>query len=86
MPPNPEQPPPAEQSQRRVPEAEYTRVFNDFIELKPGLRTFYNPQALEDIVKAAKVMGDKLMDQGCSGEYAVPLSLLTLYDIAMLVG
>lgn len=82
----PDIPPTSEQSQERVPEEEYTRVFNDFMDTKPGLKTFYSAEALKDIINKAKVMGDKLMDQGCSGEYAAPLSLLKLYDIAMLIG
>lgn len=69
-----------------VPAEEYTRVFGSHLGVKQGLGKFYSPEALEKIVVEAKEMGDELMKQGCSGEYAVPLSLLKLYDIVMLVG
>lgn len=69
-----------------LPATEYADRFAALIKAKPGLQRFYSPEALEDITKEAKLMGDALMDQGCSGGQAVALSMLTLYDIAMLVG
>lgn len=72
--------------QELVPEGEYTDVFETFTKDKPGLSAFYNADALKLKVQSAKAMGDALMKDGCSREYAVPLSLLTLYDIIMLVG
>lgn len=72
--------------QNLVPKNEYASRFSRFIKSKPGLEGFYNDKALDGKVEKAKEMGDKLMEQGCGGEFAVPLSLLTLYDIVMLIG
>lgn len=53
---------------------------------RPGLSAFYDDLALRELAKKAQDMGEKLMVKKCGKEIAMQLSLLTLYDIALLLG
>lgn len=53
---------------------------------KPGLGAFYDVPSLEDAARKARVMVDKLIEMRCGKEVAMQLSLLILYDVALLLG
>lgn len=53
---------------------------------KTGLRVFYNDQTLRELAPAAKTMIEGLFGLGCKKEVAMQLSILVLYDIALLIG
>ena len=61
---------------------------NHFTKEKPGLHKFYRGEPTEEQVTAAKIMANKILtDLKCnSREVALYLSLLTLYDLVILVG
>lgn len=73
-------------TEKPLSEDTYTKLFTAFIDSKPGLKKFYDSTKLAEKVTEAKTMGDKLMADGCGSECALHLSLLTLYDIVMLIG
>ncbi|KAL0635218.1 hypothetical protein Q9L58_005864 [Maublancomyces gigas] len=52
---------------------------------RPGLSAFYDDLALREVAKKAKDMAEKLLVKKCGKEIAMQLSLLTLYDIALLL-
>lgn len=64
----------------------YHDYINRFLEAQDGLQRFYEGSKLESVVDHAKGMGDKLVNRHCSSELALWLSLLSLYDIVMLLG
>lgn len=53
---------------------------------RPGLSAFYDDLALHEVAKKAQDMSEKLLVKKCGKEIAMQLSLLTLYDIALLLG
>lgn len=64
----------------------YHQRVNSFLDERGGLRRFYEGDRLEDAASHAKDMGDQLMGSGCTPEFALCLSLLSLYDIVVLIG
>ncbi|KAL0632091.1 hypothetical protein Q9L58_009023 [Maublancomyces gigas] len=52
---------------------------------KRGLRLFYDDSALQTLAPAAQKMGLALLADGWGKEIAMELSLLTLYDIVILI-
>lgn len=57
-----------------------------FVKQRKGLENFYSDKELEDKGEVAEVMVAGLRDLGCGPEIAKQLTLLTLYDVAMLLG
>lgn len=53
---------------------------------KTGLKVFYNDEALKAKATSAAVMVNELLKMKCGKEIAQQLSLLSLYDIVMLLG
>lgn len=53
---------------------------------KAGLCCFYDEHALRRLALEAKEMVEKLFIRGCNEAVAMDLSVLVLYDIAMLIG
>lgn len=64
----------------------YHQHVNSFLGERNGLRRFYESDRLKDAGNHAKDMGDQLMDSGCTPELALYLSMLSLYDIVVLIG
>lgn len=63
---------------------QYLRYFID--KEKPGLLVFYDDNALETRAAKAEMMVNKLVEMGYSMELALDLTLLTLYDLVLLIG
>lgn len=61
---------------------------NNFIQFeKPYLKTFYkDDSALTSPASISSSMVDKLMKSGCSKELAEQFSVLSLYDLILLLG
>lgn len=57
-----------------------------FLGTHSGLRGLYDEDRLEDAVSRAQGMLDKLMGSGYTREVSLPLTVLTLYDIVVLIG
>lgn len=64
------------------------RVLRTFIDKeKVGLKVFYrDDDAIRKLAPIAKAMVDTLLSRGCGKEIALQLSILVLYDIALLLG
>lgn len=72
---------PAESRERSI----YRNHITRFLVKHDGLKRFYKDQ-LNDVVSRAKEMGDQLRGIGCTAEFLPSLSLLTLYNIVVLIG
>lgn len=54
---------------------------------KVGLKVFYkDDNAIRELAPIAKIMVETLLSRGCPKEIALQLSLLILYDLALLLG
>lgn len=70
-----------------ITKEDFIKYFQDFIGVeKPDLNKFYSSEALLEKAEVADSMAKRLRTMGCGKEVARQLSLLTLYDIAMLLG
>ena len=84
----------AVENQRQYTYVEISKRFTDYIEKeKPGLKRFYRwgtqdefDQYLGGPVARGLAMTRQLMDKGCPRESSVALSILTLYDLVILIG
>lgn len=56
-----------------------------FLDEHDRLKRFYK-DPLEDVFRRAKETGDRLIAAGCTAEPLLSLSLLSLYDIVVLIG
>ncbi|KAA8894981.1 hypothetical protein FN846DRAFT_998187 [Sphaerosporella brunnea] len=62
------------------------KVLKRFIENeKKDLSVFYSDANLAEAAKKAAAMVEKLVDRGCSVEYALRFTALTLYDLVILL-
>lgn len=71
-----------------ITEVECLKNFQDFLKFeKNGLKLFYkDDDSINKLTSHAKTMIEKLFDLGCKKEIALQLSILILYDMAMLIG
>lgn len=64
--------------------------FNNFMRFlngeKSGLKVFYSSDEIREFAPIAKTMVDKLLAIGYKKQTALQLSILILYDMAMLIG
>jgi hypothetical protein len=61
--------------------------FKDYLETeRKSLKTFYKDEDIPKLGEKAKTMFGALIELGCKKETAQQLTLLTLYDIVMLIG
>lgn len=63
----------------------YQKFLARFLDEHDGLKRFYK-DPLEDVFRRAQETGDRLIAAGCTAELWPELSLLSLYDIVVLIG
>lgn len=72
---------------RTITHQECLEHFRGFIRNgKPGLGVFYDDAALTERATIGTSMIEELLADGCGKQIAKDLALLTLYDMAILIG
>lgn len=75
------------QTERPIEAAEIRNVLESFISTeKQGLERFFKIPLSEELVQKVTFMAEKLMSDGCNRVFAKRFTILSLYDLSILIG